>query len=180
MNIIVNQSINAMVLDLECFAILQSIINSNCTSPNKANERNWENSYKARWRMRRNVDDDELFTYLLVVLVAVVHLSITVAHLKSHSRELTLLDSRLERLRLLRLPFPVSECSDVNDSCEKSPLEKSLSMMMYRRDDAPPTRRLALRLNTGHRLIMLTNNKKKNSYLSQWYVLAERKWQAHM
>ena len=47
-------------------------------------------------------------------------------HLKSQMRELTLLDA----LRLLRLPFPVSEYSEVKDNCEKSPLDKSLSMMM--------------------------------------------------
>jgi len=46
--------------------------------------------------------------------------------LKSQMRELTLLDA----LRLLRLPFPVSEYSEVKESCEKSPLDKSLSIMM--------------------------------------------------
>jgi len=51
---------------------------------------------------------------------------VAVLYLKSQSRELTLLDM----LRLLRLPLPLSEYSDVNDSCEKSPLDKSLSMMM--------------------------------------------------
>jgi hypothetical protein len=58
-------------------------------------------------------------------------------YLKSHRRELTLLDARLDRLRLLRLPFPVNEYSEVNDSCEKSPLDRSLSMMMNRREPSP-------------------------------------------
>ena len=60
------------------------------------------------------------------------------ADLKSQSLELTLLDAWLERLRLLRLPLPLSEYSDVNDNCEKSQLDRSLSMMMKRRAPTPP------------------------------------------
>ena len=61
-------------------------------------------------------------------------------NLKSQSRELTLLDARLDRLRLDRLPpplFPVpaSEYSDVK---EKSPLDRSLSIMMNRREPRWP------------------------------------------
>jgi len=59
-------------------------------------------------------------------------------YLKSQSLELTLLDARLDRLRLLRLPFPVSEYSEVKESCEKSQLDKSLSMIMNRRPPIPP------------------------------------------
>ena len=64
-------------------------------------------------------------------------------YLKSHSRELTLLDA----LRLLRLPFPVSEYSLVNDSCEKSPLDRSLSMIMKRLEPGRPAQRLLAPLN---------------------------------
>ena len=59
-------------------------------------------------------------------------------HLKSQSLELTLLDAWLDRLRLLRLPLPLSEYSEVKDSCEKSQLDRSLSMMMNRRAPIPP------------------------------------------